>query len=125
MIMMITMAIIAMIKTTIVMVLLLLLLMPVQGLPTSPVTIASTALQKRESLSRDVKRELAECLQSIQAAVSEQQCGDGATGRDGGASEGFGSEQGFVSVEDDMFTFDDEPCNVRRAAFANASRAVF
>lgn len=124
MIMMITMVIIAMIKTATVMVLLL-LLMPVQGLPTSPVAIASTALQKRESLSRDVKRELAECLQSIQAAVSEQQCGDGAMGRDGGASEGFGSEQGFVSVEDDMFTFDDEPCNVRRAAFANASRAVF
>ena len=81
-----------------------------QALPTSPAAIAVAALCKRESLSRDVERELRECLQRCEAAAQVQNMGDGV-----GEQDDFGWRvQGGGGDEDDMFAFDDEPCNVRR-----------
>jgi siroheme synthase (precorrin-2 oxidase/ferrochelatase) len=86
-----------------------------QGLPTSPVTIAVSALQRRENLAKDVKRELSECLQSFRAADSEQNCGDAGMEQDGSGWGSARAEEGCASVDDDMFALDDEPCNVRHA----------
>jgi len=85
-----------------------------QAFPTSPAAIAVAALCKRESLSRDVERELREYLRRCETAAQVQDMGEG-----GGEQDGFGWRvqsclQGGGGDEDDMFAFDDEPCNVRR-----------
>jgi hypothetical protein len=84
-----------------------------QGLPTSPAAIAVAALRKRESLSRDVERELRECSHSLETAAQMQDMVGG-----GGEQDGFGWKIDTVEREggddeEDMFAFDDEPCNVR------------
>jgi hypothetical protein len=84
-----------------------------QGLPTSAAVIASAALRRREGLARDVRRELSECLQSLQVGNADENGVDGATGQGSSECGGGGAGEEYFSVEDDMFTFTDEPCDVR------------
>ena len=84
-----------------------------QGLPTSAAVIASAALRRREGLARDVRRELSECLQSLQVGNADESGVDGATGQGASGCGGGGAGEEYFSVEDDMFTVTDEPCDVR------------
>jgi hypothetical protein len=92
-----------------------------QGLPTSAAAIAMAALRKRDSLARDVERELKECLASCEAAAAHRDGADDAAVHGGGwkmssgcdDETGFGLEDGTgFGLEDDMFDFTDEPCDV-------------
>jgi hypothetical protein len=86
--------------------------MRAQSLPTSPVAIAAATLKKRESLARDVERELSECLQSSEAAAA------GMADIQNAQDETYGwsiaeEARGHVEDDDGVFAFSDEPCNVR------------
>ena len=79
------------------------------------------ALRKRDSLARDVERELKECLASCEAAAAHRDGADVAEVHEGGwkmssgceDETGFGLEDGTgFGLEDDMFDFTDEPCDV-------------
>ena len=88
---------------------------PSQGLNTSSVDIAAAALRKRESLARDVERELQECLATCSAAAAQEDAG-GDMGL-GACAWGMGGDDDAMSgCEDDVFACEDEPCNVHAPA---------
>ncbi len=90
-------------------------LTPSQGLPTSSVAIAAAAVRKRESLARDVERELRECLATCSAAAAQEDAGGDM--RLGACAWGMGDDaDGMSGCEDDMFACEDEPCNVHAPA---------
>jgi hypothetical protein len=83
-----------------------------QCLPWSPAVIAQAALRKRENLSRDVARELHECMASCGAAAAERQDADCCDAQEGYGWKMSGNGEEGTGFEDDMFAFEDEPCNV-------------
>jgi hypothetical protein len=87
-----------------------------QCLPSSPAAIAQAALRKRESLSRDVARELHECMANCGAAAAERQDVEFCEAQEGYGWKMSGDGEEGTGFEDDMFAFTDEPCNVCFAA---------
>jgi hypothetical protein len=85
-----------------------------QALPTSSAAIATAALLKRESLARDVLRELNECQCSASHATASADHQDANVAT---TQEGYGwimSEDGEdgTGLEDDLFAFTGGDCDV-------------
>jgi hypothetical protein len=90
------------------------LLTSLQALPTSSAAIATAALLKRESLSRDVLRELNECQCSTSHATAstDHQDTDVTTTQEGYGWVMSGDSEEGTGLEDDMFAFTGAACDV-------------
>ncbi len=90
------------------------LLTSLQALPTSSAAIATAALLKRESLSRDVLRELNECqcAASRATASADHQDANVATTQEGYGWIMSGDGEDGTGLEEDLFAFTGGACDV-------------
>ncbi len=77
--------------------------------------IAAAALRKRESLARDVERELKECYETCNAAAARGDAG-GDVALEGCSWGMIEDDDAMSGCEDNMFACADEPCNVHSPA---------